>query len=491
MKDKRIKEGLDEALCDIVVSARQHGCIMDDIRGGKKMKKKTTVGFVLAMLMVFTIATSLALTVSAIVRSNMAQVVDMEKQGLLDRWALEDKEKFIRLMEKFEIEMDVRLLEELNAEGASREERDMIANQLIDAAYGEQMALPDYIDQPEEYDEQRVYAPDLYVIFSDLWRRETPDATEDEIETAFDLWVNEEQVYQPITWEEPEDEADVSEAEIKEIFISYLSDVLSFSGNEREHSVINAEYLPEHRLWKASYTISEEYVRPQAIEYLRETAQYDAETKVFEQSVWYTSTGRLLGYNSFEEYEFDQLIPRSAYPGIDKTGNSYKAFFRATVEEKAGFSQRWKPVVDAWLAEHPEFEKRFDQELWLDTTYILTRHEYGLPSEHTVSQEQAYEAARAAYLNSDLDDVSADMIDLRCEVGLYYDITDIDTPLWKISFDSYHSHEGESKAGYHVIINALTGEVIDEYALTSDIRNGDIITLVRTENTAEYVGRFL
>lgn len=479
MKDRKIKKNLDDALCDVIVSEHQHNRILDEVTGGKKMKKKITLSFAFAMLMVFTVVTALALTVSAFVRTNMTEVVVLHEQGVFERWELDDKVKFIRLMEKFGIEMDDQRLADLHASKGSAEELDMMANLLIDQAYGQQMksGLPDYVDQPEKYP-----SPDFYTIFSELWKRESSNATTDEIKEGYEQWLIEEQIFQSVKAEDDVgDKTELSETEIKELFSYYLSEVLSLSKEERKHFEIVTEYLPELRVWKASYRIGEEHLKTQSSEYLRKVAQYNDESKVFEQNVLYSAIGELLDYTSKEELEYDQLIPRSAYPGIDDARGTYHAFFTATVEEKADFSKKWKSVVDAWLEEHPEFAKRFERELWADSAYVSTRHTYGTPSDASLSQEGAYEIAKKTYLDAGIEDVSSDMINQRCVIGIFYDITNSEKPLWKISFDSTFSNVNENKAGYHVVIDAFSGEVINSYPLTGYPIN----------NTVEYVDRYL
>ena len=143
-----------------------------------------------------------------------------------------------------------------------------------------------------------------------------------------------------------------------------------------------------------------------------------------------------------------------------------------SVEERAAFCAAYKPIVDAFLLEHPDIALYFEQtksgyaDLYNETIYDITRQTYGIPSTETILEAEALSIAKSAYLCSGLPGVSEDMIKSRCLVCSLYIVTDPVAPVWKIEiFSSQLTGEWDAndhRNGYRVVINAQTGDIFEE-----------------------------
>ncbi|MCL2866814.1 MAG: hypothetical protein FWF47_03520, partial [Clostridia bacterium] len=299
-KNIQIKRCLDENLADVVVTEQMHRDIVNNIMGGRKMKKKLTVGFAMAIVLSLVIATALA-AIAIIIRADMQKVLQMEEQGVFERWETEDKIKFIGLMEQFGLEMDSEKLAILKANTGTEEALDQIAGEIINAVYEERIRsrLEDWVDQPEAY-----LVPDYFTIFEDLWLRNEPDASEAEILAAYETWHAEavEPLWVPITPEREREIAEMeearnasvrTEAEMLEQFDSYLSEVLSFSRNERRAATVSIRFLDDLQLWEVTLTIRAQDARPNTLEQLTGffNAPYDEEQAAYTMPFYYLPNG--------------------------------------------------------------------------------------------------------------------------------------------------------------------------------------------------------
>ena len=95
-------------------------------------------------------------------------------------------------------------------------------------------------------------------------------------------------------------------------------------------------------------------------------------------------------------------------------------FSRMSVEEKAAFSQKWVPIVNAYAETHPYYSNRNDN------FYKATRQVFGVPTQDHISQEEATSIARRA-----IADMGANELTLsQREIGYSFDITNPSKPLW-------------------------------------------------------------
>lgn len=446
---------VDHRLSGLEWKPEDSNTVLHQIKGEKIMKKKISLGFALAFALMLMAFAAVALTVAELVKSNMQPVVQMQKEGILEKWDLNAKMQFIGAMKDFGIQIDAEKLAQLESGQGTDEEREQLAGQLIDAQYGERMRsqLDPTIDQPEAYP-----LPSMYTIYEDLWLRQDPTATQDEVRAAYDMWYDQvaKEMDRPT---EPPIIGQATEEQIAARVDSYLSEVASLSRAERAKCIITATYHEEHDVWIAELNVNAADLREASKEYFANLL--GGVQDVYTYNLIYTSNGEPTWTTSLDQYIFENLIPADAYI-FDKdnvSGDHLKSFLNASVEEKAAFSAKWKPVVDAWLADHPEYEALRDQ-----TPIWCTRHVYGIPAENAITQERAFEIAKNLYLEK-IESATEEMISERGIVRYFYDITNAEHPLWKVSITANPEAwlPDDHKDGYFVIIDALTGEVIDAY----------------------------
>lgn len=139
-------------------------------------------------------------------------------------------------------------------------------------------------------------------------------------------------------------------------------------------------------------------------------------------------------------------------------------FWNMSIEEKAQFSEKWIPLVNAYLARHPYAPQPNN------LFYYATRCVYGIPAEDDIQQEDAIHLARQATVTLG---ASLDTLDRR-PVECLFDITDPQNPLWKIVVTSAKVNRNEyvtnqNWARYRVVINAKTGVVEEAWEIQPEM----------------------
>ena len=139
-------------------------------------------------------------------------------------------------------------------------------------------------------------------------------------------------------------------------------------------------------------------------------------------------------------------------------------FWNMSIEEKAQFSEKWIPLVNAYLSQHPYAP--YPNDLF----YYATRCVYGIPAEDDIQQEDAIHLARQATVTLG---ASLDTLDRR-PVECLFDITDPQNPLWKIVVMSAKVNRNEyvtnqNWARYRVVINAKTGIVEEAWEIQPEM----------------------
>lgn len=190
---------------------------------------------------------------------------------------------------------------------------------------------------------------------------------------------------------------------------------------------------------------------------------------------WNQLTGRKLVADASPEMEkliwendMQDALRRAAG---DESGNGWNLnvnkkgeyFYAWTLEEKAAYTEKYKPLIDQFLAENVEYaqmlQDRYDagQDGFPDY-YNTTRHAYGLPDEKSISQEKARKIGYQAILETL--NAPKDILDQAWAINVYYDVTDSEKPLWKFFYNTIADDTGPDEAwGYFVSINAYTGEI--------------------------------
>jgi len=135
----------------------------------------------------------------------------------------------------------------------------------------------------------------------------------------------------------------------------------------------------------------------------------------------------------------------------------FMRFSEWSLEEKAEFSDAWRPMMEEYMEEHPLYRGMY---------YYETLHAYGLPDQDSISQESAGRIAREAALALG----AAEDYVARAGAHFFYDVTDEEKPLWKVFLSTLFSYDiaYQDSPGYFAVMDAHTGEVIDTYERTSE-----------------------
>lgn len=477
MKNDRIKANLDASLKDVHVSHALHDEIMhratmpEPIRRVRLPRKLVVAVAVILMLLVTTAA---AITILELVRNDMQPVREflIELIGH-DDWLLEDKLYYVNLMEKWGFDLNQDKLAKLRSGEGTEDEQEQLAGEIIwDCIAAHRLTvydevIPDPANQPEPCP-----IPGTKWLFEMLWLQYDPEAELEEIHAAHDKWHME--LYAALPEDTPVPEVTTEEQKYAALLKraeNYMSEVMSMSRKEREAAVVTAELNAAGTAWQVVISVKGNDLREVTREwlqtqYLYGDAQYDAETDTYSFPYVFGVGGNVGGAATLDEYDWLVLVPSSAYPAMPDKYADYpyfdplKCFLYASAAQKAEFSQKWKPVVDAWLQEHPDYRTKLKEEGGSDPLYRITRHHYGTPPREYIQED---EALRIAILHALTlrPDVTHQQLKERCHHILYYDVCTPGRPLWKIVLLSdEQAAVQEPMVEFLVIIDPKTGEVI-------------------------------
>lgn len=295
-------------------------------------------------------------------------------------------------------------------------------------------------------------------------------------QASYDQWMNEPEWFVAKTENEEPNIASqttipLTEGDIRTMADSILSEIFSLNRTERASTQIIIEYDETYHAWVIHYSVPSTSLRDVHNDgWIIDS--YDSKSDQYRWSVMLSEDGTMLDARSPDELAWNQLIPRSAYPHWDDWQDDLRAFMFCTTEERASFSAVYKPIVDAFLLEHPYVQCYFEQarsgqaDLYNQTIYDITRQTYGIPGEYSLSEGEAVSIAIGAYLSSGLDGVTDEMIRNRCLICSFYIVTDPETPIWKVSiFSSQLSGNWQAddhRNGYRVVIDGATGTILEE-----------------------------
>lgn len=347
--------------------------------------------------------------------------------------------------------------------------REEAASILIDRIYGDLMReqLDPTILQPEEYN-----TPGLETVFTVFYRSVSPDADQAVISAEFKKWFAESDLFEPAgeagTYQRSEKAA---EEYVRQLCLSELSEIHSFSKKERQATEITIRFDDEAGLWIADFFVEAEQLRP-ALRAEWGESYFDLAQNAYHWTKLFLASGERTDASSVEEYEWSQLIPRAAYPHWEDWESDLRAFLYCSTEERAEFCAAYKPVVDAFLDQRPDIKQYFlDTQSgyanrYSQTIYDITRQTYGIPDEGSIPEEEALRIAQAAYLNSGLEGVTQEMLQKRCLTSALFTVTEPSRPIWKVRITAA-PHSGawsieDHHNGYRVVIDAASGAILEE-----------------------------
>ena len=466
MNQKQIDKCLDENLSKFTVSPKLHqflqGIPYQHTARTHKLKPTLLIAALVCLLSASAIAAVLTLLQSVKEPADQMSVILSQ-----DSWSLTEKLQLIDMMIYLGYEMDdseLQMLRDTDAEALAREQA---ADHLIKLVYGEQLQSK---LEPSVLQQTETLKPDMETVFRELCLHVNPEASDNEVEETYQAWLLDH--YKSDT--EVMAEADISEADIlseAEALTkarNYLYHVMNFTQAEMKDTSVSV--IREENGWMAVYEIDPGKLRDELKqEWIFSSTSGDAE--LWQWKIYLADNGDFVSQDEYYAYILDQLVPADAYPSYHSYEDKLRAFLHASIDEKAAFTENWKPVVDEYLQSHSDFTSHFALERDFSTEYILTRHVYGCPSKDNIDEDTAIETAKLAYLQAGLKGVTSDMIEERCAVYSLFDITNSSKPVWKVSiaFDKYSeasNYPDDHKDGYFVVIDAVTGEILNQYVQT-------------------------
>jgi hypothetical protein len=445
MDNNHVKQALNNTLSSLYVSDREASMLLAQAKGGKKVKKKLSVAFVMMMILVTLTFTALAVIT---IREVGRQVAENEKQqGYYINWTLEQKKKLI--------------------------------NSLIELKYMD-MSEDAKILTSDNFDDQAAHktANELIATFTGKDASEVNFLSVMQVPMGpADKWTYEEKAWYSSLMRDVGLEGDG------------ITQFVEPSGKISEEEAIRIarrEVAAGYKVDESkldSYQISVDFEIPEAAEpnnkqaywHVKFTAPQDMseEERLFILFPVYVhpEDGTLLWSVEDMLSRKDQYARPSneiyqALEALEKAAG-YEVFRDWPLELKARFSQEVAPRVKTALEKKENqmitIDNALDIELIAQSSYV-----YGLPGKESVSQEKALEAAISAL--SSKYDIPESTVALYAKVPTYYDITDPDKPLWRFLFNGgyldWRSIENGVKNNlrgfcFRVEVDALTGNLVN------------------------------
>lgn len=304
MNDKsrrmRVRHALEEELSFLDTTPRQRERIFAYATGGNTVNRKIRWSFGLILALVLMSLSVTALAVSAVIGQYYARVAQMDAEGALTRWNLEDKIRFVETMREFEFEMDEGDYALMTDEARPEEEREAAADRIVDARYGAliQEQIDQWIDQP---DSRLGIAPDEIIIFKERYMAEHPEGIsnwDDLVQFTDSLGYYLRDEYYPALKAAQGNGAEPAPREINE---AYAVEMLK-------------DYMTEILGWT-----------PEAVDEMTPAAAWD------EEFCMWTVTGEVPADSMNPDWE-----PTTRGLTIEQTENGYR--FSLLVDEKGNFS---------------------------------------------------------------------------------------------------------------------------------------------------------
>ena len=106
MKENELYRALDASVTGCQPSDYWKNRMVRQIVKGEEMKKRTKLSAGAILVAALLLISTVALGVGALIHEYYARVAQMDKEGALDRWQLEDKIRFINAMQECNFELD-------------------------------------------------------------------------------------------------------------------------------------------------------------------------------------------------------------------------------------------------------------------------------------------------------------------------------------------------------------------------------------------------
>ena len=178
MKEKELYRALDASITGCQPSDYWKNHMVRQIVKGEEMKKRTKLSLGAIIVAALLLISAVGVAVGVLVHEYYAKVAQMERDGALERWALDDKIKFIDAMKECNFELDEDLYALVKDETRSGEEREAAADRIVNSTYGELLQQELFYYETNDEDSLGI-APDVYTVFQERYFAEHPDWEDD------------------------------------------------------------------------------------------------------------------------------------------------------------------------------------------------------------------------------------------------------------------------------------------------------------------------
>lgn len=432
-----VRREIDGELAFLNARPSLHDSIMKKIKGEKVMKKKLSVGLVFALVIMMVSVAALAWSLSRQYFQDVAQL--QFDSGYYDDWGWAEKQAMVEILQKHD------LITQEQAQSMTTEE-----------------------------------AVDAYMI-----ERYGINGRSDVI----GLWAIVEKELGPISTWTLEQKAWYSDMLIEIGLLTQNNDDSICALPEKNDMQPDEAVALAKKAIIEAYGLEENALESYQLDISFETHASDWERKQLHYSIyfvegdrWYyscfiTRDGRIMD-SSMDEFclspaeqaqariqfanENDQeaidLFQQYAHEHIH---NGEFNFTFWSLEDKKAVTDMLRPVILENIAENPDYA---------DYTRIFwATHFYGLPDEKSISQEKAIELAKGQLTAAF--GVSQEAAALYDRIGLFYEVTDPEHPLWKITFKIGETRDQAREIGldlftsYRIVIDAYAGNVVETHQI--------------------------
>ena len=178
MKEKELYRALDASITGCQPSDYWKNHMVRQIVKGEEMKKRTKLSLGAIIVAALLLISAVGVAVGVLVHEYYAKVAQMERDGALERWELDDKIKFIDAMKECNFELDEDLYALVKDETRSGEEREAAADRIVNSTYGELLQQELFYYETNDEDSLGI-APDVYTVFQERYFAEHPDWEDD------------------------------------------------------------------------------------------------------------------------------------------------------------------------------------------------------------------------------------------------------------------------------------------------------------------------
>ena len=174
MRENELYRALDASVASCQPSDYWKNRMVRQIVKGEELKKKTKLSVGAILVAALLLVSAVALAVSVLVNEYYARVAQMDREGALERWQLEDKVAFVTAMRECNFAVSEDLYRQAADESLPAEEREAAADRIINDTYGDLIRRNRMYFEPEETDSLGL-APDLLEVFDERYYAEHPD----------------------------------------------------------------------------------------------------------------------------------------------------------------------------------------------------------------------------------------------------------------------------------------------------------------------------